>query len=579
MGVVNKFLDYLLTYCIEHMAALVLTTWMIQQPAASHSVGADAIDFELDKELLKPWVAIEQFARRWRSCRARGRSRSRLVVCLRFLLALTCSVCFLLSAAAMNTLGLAKPRWYPDDWPNSTANNEIMTLSTPRMTIASIEWSNYRHMGLSTVSNGSQWQAAAYALASASTYTILASLEKIYQPADGVWRGVRETDTDFTLINTNITKSEVKSTSIHGSFVTDMYENAKSHGPSYARSSTGMLGRATLTLPMLTTMCNTGTATESSAGRVLVERSTTANPSLTIQLGPNEGTGSDVAICHFTLQNVLFPVGFYLRDHEGIHLEDTSDNDFDSITVHPTSAVDEANLQRLVTQLSAMLPHLNGLLPNSSFAEHLFLASRRLKQTTLEFETEVESLAPVLALIMQHLLTTATWNMDASTTEIVTSFPIRWWAYGSGPRLRWQWATGAVFSVLALMVSYDVYLTLCHRIAPGPWLKLHGMMHAAYAANPTHSIGKGCVGVRDEATERVEYFIREVREGEAEIVEHSDTGRVLEYGKVYGNAEERWRQSVRECLDELSSDIRRGKVGKREQEGMVSSKWIEGCVI
>ena len=580
MGVVNKVLDYLLTYCVEHMAALVLTTWMTQQPAANHSAGVHAIDFELNKELLKPWVAIEQFTTRWRLCRTRGKPRSRLVTFLRLLLALTCSVCFLLSAAAMNTLGLAKSRWYPDDWPNSTANNDLMTLSTPRMDIASVEWSNYRDMGLNTVSNGSQWSAARHAFASASTYITLASLEKIYQPAEWAWRGVRENDLDLTLINTNIIKSEVKSISIHGSYVTDMYENAKSHGPSYARSSTGMLGTATLTLPMLTTVCNAGTATELSSGIALVQtsRSAVANGFLTIQLGSSEGTEIDAATCHLTLQNVLFPFGFWLRDHEGIHFGNDSDVGFDSITVNPTSAVDEVNLQRLAAQFSAMLPHLNGLLPNSSFAEHLILAARRLKQNTLEFETEVESLAPVVALTMQHLLTTATWNMVASPTENITSFPIRWWLYGSGPRLKWQWATGAVFSVLTLMLSYGVYLMLRDRIAPGPWLMLHGMMNAAYAANPTHRVRKGCVGVADEETERVEYFVREVREGEAEIVDDPDMGKVLEYGKVYGNTEERWRQMVRECLDELSSNVRRRKGMTTEQGEKASSILVGSCI-
>jgi hypothetical protein len=544
MGLVNKIMDYLLTYCIEHMAVLILTTWMTQPSSSS---GVVAIDLELSKELLRPWVALEHFITRWRSHNIGGHPRSKLVTLLRFFVALACSVCFLVSAAAMNTLGLAKSRWYPDDWPNSIANNALMTMLTPRMSLVSVDWSNYRYMGMNTVNNGSQWSVAAVAIASASTYMILASLDEIYQPPPRSWRGMTQNHTYITSIDTNIAKSGVKSISVQASYVSQIYDTARYTGPSYARSSTGMIGAVTLTVPMLTTVCNAGTATNLSSGIALSQTSRPAAPdrSLMFQIGSNAERNFSGATCSLILQQMLFPFQFWLRDHEGLHFDSSQNASFRlTSTISPASAVDEANLQRLAGQFSAMLPHLNGLLPNSSFAEHLILAARRLQQKTLGFETEIDSLAPVVALTMQHLLTTAVWTMAASPTENITSFPIRWYVYGSGPRLEWQWVTGAVFAILILVLSYDVYLMLCYRIAPGPWLKLHGMMIAANAATKMHSVRKGCAGVAGENGQKTRYFVREVREGEAEIVDDADKGAILERGKFYGEAEERQKQMM-----------------------------------
>ena len=164
-----------------------------------------------------------------------------------------------------------------------------------------------------------------------------------------------------------------------------------------------------------------------------------------------------------------------------------------------------AKIRHLGMRFSAMLPYLDGLLPGSSFAEHLVLEARRLKATSSGFEAEIESLTPAVALIMQYLVTTANWNMTASPTEETTSFPVRWYVYGSGPRLFWEWATAAVLSVLILTVFFDVFLILGYRIAPGPSLTLDGMMNAANAVEKTDHVRKGCAGVAAEDSKKMKY--------------------------------------------------------------------------
>lgn len=111
---------------------------------------------------------------------------------------------------------------------------------------------------------------------------------------------------------------------------------------------------------------------------------------------------------------------------------------------------------------------------------------------------------------MQYFIATANWDMTASTTENTVSFPIRWYVYGSGPRLFWQWATGAVPSGLVLTLSFDVFLRLWYRIGPGPWLTLDGMLNAANAVDKMGYVYKGCAGVAAEDSKRLKYGVRDL---------------------------------------------------------------------
>ena len=208
LGVINKILDYLVTDAIEHIAWSSLTIWMTRQPSGIGSAGVQSMDFGMKEEMVKPWIAITNFFKRchllgWPSpCGTSGPS------CLRFLTLIT-SVCFLLQGAAINTIGLPKARWYPDLWPHSKGNEALMTMSTPRMNLTSIDWTDYRYTGLNTVRSGPDSEDL-IALASASTYVTLNLLDSIYQNQPG-WSSVIENSTYVTAINTNISTSRVQS--------------------------------------------------------------------------------------------------------------------------------------------------------------------------------------------------------------------------------------------------------------------------------------------------------------------------------------------------------------------------------
>lgn len=186
----------------------------------------------------------------------------------------------------------------------------------------------------------------------------------------------------------------------------------------------------------------------------------TSEATLTLHIAPNPSMSFSGASCNLKLQQSLFPIDFWLATSRLQDMHFNQQHYRNDSTRYPASANEVANLQRLATHFSSMLPHLDGLLAGSSLADQLVLRARSLKKKTSGFETEIESLAPAVALIMQYLITTANWNMTAAPTEMITSLPIRWYVYGSGPRMVWQWATGAVVAVLVLTISLDVFLIL-----------------------------------------------------------------------------------------------------------------------
>ncbi|KAH8733101.1 hypothetical protein GQ44DRAFT_766163 [Phaeosphaeriaceae sp. PMI808] len=63
--------------------------------------------------------------------------------------------------------------------------------------------------------------------------------------------------------------------------------------------------------------------------------------------------------------------------------------------------------------------------------------------------------------------------------ESISSYPIQWQVYGSGPRLTWEWLAVFVLVVVLLSLSFGMYQTLRYRTGPGLWVELGGMMMLA----------------------------------------------------------------------------------------------------
>jgi hypothetical protein len=146
--------------------------------------------------------------------------------------------------------------------------------------------------------------------------------------------------------------------------------------------------------------------------------------------------------CQITLQQVLFSVKTQLRNLGHV---DLSLNNFGkrwALTPIPLNASnsDCRCAESLRDQLSNTLVRIDMLL-DTKIIHHMALAACRLaalndglSKTT---SPNAASITPVIAVIAQHLLTIASWNMTASPDPeaTVVLFPVRWQVYGSGPRL------------------------------------------------------------------------------------------------------------------------------------------------
>ena len=536
----NKILDYLVANGLEHLAMLTLTIWMTRGPAAGPSAGARSIDFEMKEELVKPWIAVTAFVKRltrygWKSPGGVGKRGFS-----RFIITLISSICFLLLGAAINTIGLPKGRWYPDLWPASKHTEDLLRLEQPRQQIEAIDWTNYWNLGWGTVGSGPQSWTAAIALASASTYTVLSRFGEFYFGNPG-WSGIGEYhDSLATGINRNVSEQPFQSVSLQGNYIVDLYNSQKKKGSAGAKYREGMVGTANLTLPLLMTNCSLESNKDLGTGQINVSAS--VDDMLSINISPTNGTNHSRISCSVMFRQVLFPISFWLNGpvSDGLHLWY---NGFDN--VHPDDVkilgptiADPTILQQLGTQFSSMLPYLDGLLPQSTFADHLSLTAAQEKTLNPVFKTEIESMAAVLGVIMQHLITISHWNMSSSDSEVTVHYPIRWWVYGSGPRLSWEWIAVVPLVIFIAILTYDVYLTLRHRIKPGPWLTIEGMMFSANTSGRLKGAEKTCIGVLNDGY-TAKYFVRDKGNGMLELVDNAANGRPPSKSRLYGQQGER----------------------------------------
>ena len=140
LRVFNKCFDYLVDNALENITHLSLTLWMTEKPTKNRPSGVLPVDYEMKEELVKPWIAGLIHIERWRMSGWKGLGYRGVI---RFAITIASSICFLLLGAAINTIGLPKARWYPDLFPYSNANDALMTIETPHMSLASVDWMDY----------------------------------------------------------------------------------------------------------------------------------------------------------------------------------------------------------------------------------------------------------------------------------------------------------------------------------------------------------------------------------------------------------------------------------------------------
>lgn len=207
----------------------------------------------------------------------------------------------------------------------------------------------------------------------------------------------------------------VESISIQGSFIVDIYDSLYKDGPSHVKGASGMMGSVNLTLPRLTTTCSpVGNSTTLQADTITVEGPSSSDSIETfdILVGPNAGTNFSGATCTCSLREVLISTNFWYSgpSDDGLHLSvpDGSmpwnmahgDSKPEILLELPITADDTNNLNSLGIQFSSMLPYLIGPLPGSSIVQHMAMSAHQLRIRQPAFQTDIESLTPVIAIML-----------------------------------------------------------------------------------------------------------------------------------------------------------------------------------
>lgn len=247
-----------------------------------------------------------------------------------------------------------------------------------------------------------------------------------------------------------------------------------------------------------------------------------------------------------TLQQVLFSVGLWLEDLGRINLSPQDFNkDGVSIPLNASSS-DHGCAKSLRDQLNSTLIRMDRLL-DAGIVHHMALTGRRLAGLNDRFsktsDPDAASMASVIAVIAQHLLTIASWNMTASPepNAMVDSFPMRWQVYGSGPRLAWEWAAAAILAIVLLAVLVGGIFGLASGIESGPWLETAGIMLIANQSKTMESARGSVGGVVGQKASKGRYYLREsVRDDDPSLVlvddsaAHQDTRDIIRT-KTYTN--------------------------------------------
>lgn len=256
IGFLNKILDTVVQASLKHTASVCLTAWMAWDTGKSGRPGVNLVDFGLKDELVEPWTCVANF---WKRCHHLGRQGIGWRGSLRFLASLAISVCVLLLALAVNTLGIPKERWYPN---LTGGDQEGLTISAPRMVLNGLDWMNYWGSGFDLVGAGDQSWAVAIGLAAASTFSLLQGLPAAYRtgPDGPGWIPINSEQPGFiTAINTMINGSTIQGVSVQNSRVQDVFSYLQLNGTKeYYKVASGWTGFVTMTAPILTTTCVPG---------------------------------------------------------------------------------------------------------------------------------------------------------------------------------------------------------------------------------------------------------------------------------------------------------------------------------
>jgi hypothetical protein len=512
LGFLNKSLDIILVSSLEYTASMMLTIWMI---SGGRSKGATFSDFGLKDELTKPWMTLVSFYTRYRQSQWSWRSLARCLFCL------CISVSVLLQGLAINTIAVPKARWFPNynsSWKVTARSREIMTVIHPKTALQAIDWYNLLGVGQANVGiEGYPPWDWALGLSASLSFTGLAHIVSTLNRPEKNWQHVYRWILDgdsrkrWTALNTAFDYHDltVETISADDEQIWDLFEwlRRMAHEPS--SSSTGWVGNLTIVLPALNTLCKpTNQSAQKEQFAVTVPGDNrSGTPTFSIRLASVPSRNFTGATCYSTFRQALFPVNLWIVDLQGVDLSYNGyGNDWDKhIVYEPTMAADYKIVQALAIQTQDSIPRLQALTQTASLLEHFLFVSSQLRKVDTSIPSDTDALSIVVGVLLQNLLSISNkyWSSLPATTilqtsEKVSSYPLQWQVYGSGPRLAWEWLAVMVLLLVLASLLFGLYQSLRYRMGPGSWVELGGMMMLAQTSPPLQDIDN-----EDEAQKRL----------------------------------------------------------------------------
>lgn len=245
LGLINKFMDLLLTKALQITAGVIVTLWMTRSRRSSGARGARIADFELSEELTKPWAALSQFTKRWSNNGWKGAGKTR------FLITLSISVCVLLQGLAVNTVGVPKQRWWPE-------SSDALNVSHPLCNLRSLDWMNFWDSSWGTVGGGDiSWDVMGSYIATSSHLAFRDFATTMDSNPRGWQDFRRENSGAFVALDTRHNGSSTRGFALHTSQAVDAFSWMQTNGTADARRASGISGELKLTVPGTLVSCRT----------------------------------------------------------------------------------------------------------------------------------------------------------------------------------------------------------------------------------------------------------------------------------------------------------------------------------
>ena len=468
IGVINKIQDLLVTKAFTSLAGVLLTLKM-----TTFRSGATLLDFDLADELTKPWCSLWAF---WKRKNTFGWRRASW---LRLLITSATSVCVLLQGLAINTMGIPKERWIPD---NDTEIVQQTRHPIPSFEGVGVDWYNYHAVGVGMLGDHYASWSVADALIAGSSLTNLQRFngQMSFHPYGWHDLSVDSTDRAFAL-DTRYTGSSSRGIAAQVKPALAINQYLALHGLGHANRSNAFTGPLNLDLPSTLVSCESFSGI-AALGTMVVDEAWNDPDSVNsfhISMLPLSQQNFPGASCKVSVQRVRYPLSvWYLIEPGSISINDYRNDYHKEISVLPTEPVDLRMASMLGRQANATLVRLEALSQDTTAAGLFLGMARQMRKNRTEFLNDTEALAPVLAVFASQLIAQATWNTTLSE-QYSTLSPVRWQLYGSGPRLPWEWAASTILGILLLALLGGLSMDLWYRITPGEWLKPAGMLLAA----------------------------------------------------------------------------------------------------